>query len=119
MVADPDVEAVASVENPLILPSVEQEPLIEDEVVVAGAVTSVDEGDLAEAADATEETPTEVVDLATDQSEAEDTTNTEVASEDAEVELKPKDVEDKAIDIGPQTKVPGGDYKLGTANYMP
>ncbi|SHG79543.1 LysM domain-containing protein [Cognatiyoonia sediminum] len=88
VIADPDGEAIASVENPLILPSVEQEPLIEDEVVVAGAVTSVDEGDLAEAADATEETPTEVVDLATDQSEAEDTTNTEVASEDAEVELE-------------------------------
>ena len=42
-----------------------------------------------------------------------------VKGEDAEVELKPKDVEDKAIDIGSQTKVPDGDYKLGTANYMP
>lgn len=60
VVADPDGEAVASVENPLILPSVEQEPLIEDEVVVAGAVTAVDEGELAETADGTEEPSIEV-----------------------------------------------------------
>ena len=33
--------------------------------------------------------------------------------------LKPKEVEDKAIDVGQQTHVPDGDYKLGTANYMP
>ena len=32
--------------------------------------------------------------------------------------LKPEVAEDKAID-GHKTKVPGGDYKLGTANYMP
>ena len=42
-----------------------------------------------------------------------------VKGEDAKVELKPSDAEDKAIDIGPQTKVPDGDYKLGTANYLP
>ena len=42
-----------------------------------------------------------------------------IKSEDAEVTLKPKDVEDKAIDIGQQTKVPDGNYKLGTANYLP
>jgi len=33
--------------------------------------------------------------------------------------LKPKEVEDKAIDVGQQTRIPDGDYKLGTANYMP
>ena len=32
--------------------------------------------------------------------------------------LKPEPVEDKAIDVGQQTTVPDGDYKLGTANYM-
>jgi len=42
-----------------------------------------------------------------------------VKGEDAEVELKPSNAEDKAIDIGQQTKVPDGDYKLGTANYLP
>jgi len=59
VVADPDGEAIASVENPLILPSVEQEPLIEDEVVVAGAVTSVDEEELAETLEGAEESPVE------------------------------------------------------------
>jgi len=33
--------------------------------------------------------------------------------------LKPEPVEDKVIDVGQQTTVPDGDYKLGTANYMP
>ena len=33
--------------------------------------------------------------------------------------LKPEEAETKNIDIGQQTNVPGGDYKLGTANYMP
>ena len=33
--------------------------------------------------------------------------------------LKPETVEDKAIDVGQQTAIPDGDYKLGTANYMP
>jgi hypothetical protein len=32
-------------------------------------------------------------------------------------EHEAKDVEDKAIDIGQQTKVPDGDYTLSTANY--
>ena len=32
--------------------------------------------------------------------------------------LKPGDVEDKAIDVGQQTHVPGGDYKLSTAAYL-
>ena len=31
--------------------------------------------------------------------------------------LKPEEVEDKAIDIGQQTKVPNGDYKLSTESY--
>ena len=42
-----------------------------------------------------------------------------VQGDQGEVELKPKDVEDKAIDIGQRTAVPDGDYKLGTANYLP
>tara|TARA_R110002051_G_scaffold305018_3_gene374704 strand:+ start:6746 stop:7261 length:516 start_codon:yes stop_codon:yes gene_type:complete len=42
-----------------------------------------------------------------------------VKGEQSEVELKPKDVEDAAIDVGQQTQVPDGDYTLGTANYMP
>jgi len=33
--------------------------------------------------------------------------------------LKPQEEADKEIDVGVQTKVPDGDYKLGTANYMP
>ena len=32
--------------------------------------------------------------------------------------LKPEDVTEPAIDVGQQTKVPGGDYKLSTANYL-
>ena len=32
-------------------------------------------------------------------------------------EHQAKDVEDKAIDIGQQTKVPSGDYKLSTESY--
>jgi hypothetical protein len=40
-----------------------------------------------------------------------------VKGEDLEVELKPRDAEDKAIDIGQQTKVPDGDYKLSTEGY--
>ena len=42
-----------------------------------------------------------------------------VKGDQGEVELKPKDTEDKAIDIGQQTKVPDGNYNLGTANYLP
>jgi len=42
-----------------------------------------------------------------------------VQGEQGEVELKPKDVEDKVVDVGSQTKVPDGNYNLGTANYMP
>ena len=33
--------------------------------------------------------------------------------------LKPEEETDKAIDVGQQTNVPDGNYKLGTANYMP
>jgi len=40
-----------------------------------------------------------------------------VQGDQGEVELKPKDVEDKTIDIGQQTKIPNGDYKLSTENY--
>ena len=32
--------------------------------------------------------------------------------------LKPEEVEDAAIDVGQQTKVPNGDYKLTTAKYL-
>ena len=31
---------------------------------------------------------------------------------------KPEEVEDPTIDIGQQTHVPDGDYKLSTANYL-
>ena len=39
--------------------------------------------------------------------------------EEREVTLKPQDVENKSIDIGQQTHVPGGDYKLSTEQYLP
>jgi len=32
--------------------------------------------------------------------------------------LKPEEVEDKAIDVGQETHVPGGDYILSTAGYL-
>ena len=32
--------------------------------------------------------------------------------------LKPEDAENKAIDVGQQTHIPGGDYKLSTAAYL-
>lgn len=49
VVANPEAEAVASIENPLIRPSLGQEPIASDEgVVVAGAVASVDEETLLE-----------------------------------------------------------------------
>ena len=44
VVANPEAEAIASIENPLILPTLEDDPILPDEeLVVAGAVTSVDE----------------------------------------------------------------------------
>ena len=49
VVANPEAEAIASIENPLILPTLEDDPILpDDEVVVAGAVTSVDEATLLE-----------------------------------------------------------------------
>lgn len=33
--------------------------------------------------------------------------------------LKPEEVEDQTIDVGQQTHVPDGNYKLGTSNYLP
>ena len=39
--------------------------------------------------------------------------------EEREVTLKPQEVENKSIDVGQQTHVPGGDYKLSTEQYLP
>ena len=33
--------------------------------------------------------------------------------------LKPEEVQEPTIDVGQQTKVPGGDYKLSTEKYLP
>jgi|TARA_Y100000296_G_C5117022_1_gene228303 hypothetical protein len=62
--------------------------------------------------------PLELLEFAEDFAEHRGTVTDPTNNQKDNTSLKPEVAEDKAID-GHQTKVPGGDYKLGTANYMP
>lgn len=108
VVANPGAEAVASVENPLILPTVEEEPLLsEEEVVVAGAVTAVDDETLIEALENTGEVATEI--------DVQDTAETEVAAGEPEIETAGVEVatdpvvEDVEVAINDQVQVEDSD----------
>jgi len=63
--------------------------------------------------------PMNLVELTLGKDEARATQKDPSNDQEDKSTLKPEDVEDPTIDIGQQTHVPDGDYKLGTANYLP
>ena len=83
VIANPEGEAIASVENPLIQPSVDQAPLVDDEVVVAGAVTSVDKGALLDVLDGA----ADVVEQIDTKGSADNTELTEAMSDEAATDV--------------------------------
>ena len=63
--------------------------------------------------------PLELLEFAISSADARGTQKDPTNNDNKEVTLKPQEVkEDKPIDVGKQTKVPGGDYKLSTAKYL-
>ena len=97
VIADPDGAAVASVQNPLLLPTeTEQVAEASGEPIVAGAVTPVEEAEVAESTAVSEEPSVEAAEgavaVAEDASEADEpvvsveTTDTELAIETATTE---------------------------------
>ena len=63
--------------------------------------------------------PVNLIELTLGKAEARGTQKDPSNDQEDKSTLKPEDVEDPTIDIGQQTHVPDGDYKLGTANYLP
>jgi hypothetical protein len=63
--------------------------------------------------------PIQLIELTLTSPEARGTQKDPTNNQEDKSTLKPEDVEDSTIDIGQQTHIPDGDYKLGTANYLP
>jgi len=62
--------------------------------------------------------PLELLEFAISSADARGTQKDPTNDQKNPTTLKPEEVEDKAIDVGQQTKVPDGDYKLTTAKYL-
>jgi hypothetical protein len=62
--------------------------------------------------------PMELLEFAISSADARGTQKNPNQDQENPTTLKPEEVEDKAIDVGQQTKVPNGDYKLTTAKYL-
>jgi len=62
--------------------------------------------------------PLELLEFAISSADARGTQKDPTNDQENSTTLKPEEVEDKAIDVGQQTKVPDGDYKLTTAKYL-
>ena len=62
--------------------------------------------------------PLELVEFAISSADARGTQKDPSNDQEDHSTLKPEVAEDKAIDVGQQTHIPGGDYKLSTANYL-
>ena len=63
--------------------------------------------------------PLELVEFAEAFDEHRGTSKDPTNDQEDHTTLKPEDVENNDADVGQPTRHPEGDYKLGTANYMP
>ena len=62
--------------------------------------------------------PIELLEFAISSADARGTQKDPTNDQEDPTSLTPEEAEDKAIDVGQQTKVPNGDYKLTTAKYL-
>ena len=62
--------------------------------------------------------PIQLIELAATSAEARGTQKDPSNNQEDKSTLKPEEVEDPTIDIGQQTHVPDGDYKLSTERYL-
>ena len=63
--------------------------------------------------------PLQLLELTLGKDEARATQKDPSNNQEDKSTLKPEEVEDQTIDVGQQTHVPDGNYKLGTSNYLP
>tara|TARA_R100001015_G_C4469055_1_gene53355 strand:+ start:7 stop:504 length:498 start_codon:yes stop_codon:yes gene_type:complete len=62
--------------------------------------------------------PLELLEFAISSADARGTQKDPTNDQKNPTTLKPEVAEDATIDVGQQTKIPNGDYKLSTANYL-
>ena len=62
--------------------------------------------------------PIQLIELTVTSAEARGTQKDPTNDQEDKSTLKPEDVEDPTIDVGQQTHVPDGNYKLSTAKYL-
>lgn len=62
--------------------------------------------------------PIQLIELTLGKDEARATQKDPSNNQEDKSTLKPEEVQDPTIDVGQQTHVPDGDYKLSTANYL-